>query len=975
MKMSVYKICLLIGMLSMFNIAEAQQFIGGVYYQDLTLTKENSPYIVTENLITAEGVHLAIEKDVEVLFEQDAGFRIKGSVEINGTAAEPVVFDVREATSEQWGGITLLEQSDQDTIPDIFNYALFTRSSGSVITTYNRDDLIIENCNFFNNSSYTIKLISSRNTIVRNNHLSYGSFGIYISSRAKTENVLLQNNVIDNFFSVGILILGQDALTARNMFRDNVISNCLYGIQIAGGEKTYSNTFQNNQLLYNEVGFFIYNGYNYLFNNVIFNNNYGVRFQGNQFSGGDENSLLGNLIFNNNDAVKFEEHCIHNTLESNRVLFNTRGLTLSQVSVQESGGNTVINNIFENNIEYDIRLHASPQDSIAYNSFASGDSLNFQLLDEFDQTAAYNWWGTSDTVIIENKIYDQLDDQELGRVLYQPVLDEPLNNMPPEPENVSKRLAYDSVIVSWDSVEAGIAGYRVYYNRLNTFQFEEVYEVTDANSFAIPGANIHAEIAVTTINDQANGNNDQQNMNESWFSFASMYPFAGNDTTICQGEVLEFIHATAFDYDSLLWISNGQGVLSDEDKLKANYLYDQQELEDQVVFKLHQYNDGILKEDSIKVEFVSLPEVFAGNDTIILVDSVLRTNQAVADYVDSVKWESTGDGYFENADSLTSLYHPGDEDIASGNLELIMSAYSHCGQYADTLMLTIRASFSISGSVMHDNTARGSIQLLAENSEDFRFMTEAVPDVNNEFFLPAVPEMETYLLYVPDKNSGYLPTYYVNKTRWENAYKIDIKADVHDMDIKLQKPGFILPLGQASIRGVINVSEPSGNIKPIVHLTDSSGRVLKWNIPNQNGFYSFNDIPYGNYRIGTEKAGVPYFLTALLTLTPDNQHEEIVNISIDGKNVKAEIQNQSHAAEVFPVLAEGKVNLRFNRDANSIMLRWLTLTGTNIRTQNLKNSKAGEIIELDIQDFTAGMYILEIRFANNNIQTKKILKQ
>lgn len=975
MKMSVFKIWFAIGMLSIFNIAGAQQFIGGVYYQDLTLTKENSPYIVTENLITAEGVHLAIEKDVEVLFEQDAGFRIKGSVEINGTAAEPVVFDVREATSEQWGGITLLEQSDQDTIPDIFNYALFTRSSGSVITTYNRDDLIIENCNFFNNSSYTIKLISSRNTIVRNNHLSYGSFGIYISSRAKTENVLLQNNVIDNFFSVGILILGQDALTARNMFRDNVISNCLYGIQIAGGEKTYSNTFQNNQLLYNEVGFYIYNGYNYLFNNIIFNNNYGVRFQGNQFSGGDENSLLGNLIFNNNDAVKFEEHCIHNTLESNRVLLNTRGLTLSQGSVQESGGNTIINNIFENNAEYDIRLHASPQDSIAYNSFASGDSVNFQLQDEFDQPAPYNWWGTADTVIIENKIYDQLDDQELGRVLYQPVLDEPLNNMLPEPENVSKRLAYDTVIVSWDSVETEIAGYRVYYNRLNTFQFEEVYEVTEANSFAIPGGSIHAEIAVTTINEQANGNNDQQNMNESWFSFASMYPFAGNDTTICQGEVLDFLHATAFDYDSLRWITNGLGVLSDESLLEANYLHDQEDLEKQRVFYLHQYTDGDLRRDSIKVEFVFIPEIFAGNDTIILADSAFRTNQAKAHHVDSLNWTTIGDGSFEYADSLISLYYPGEEDIASGNAELIMSAYSHCGFYTDTVMLTIRPSYSISGSVLHDNAATGRIKLIAENSEEFRFMTEATPDVHNKFFLPAVPEMETYLLYVPDKNSGYLPTYYVNKARWENAHKIDIKADVHDVDIKLQRPGFILPSGQASIRGVINVSEPSGNIKPIVHLTDSSGRILKWNIPNQNGFYSFNDIPYGNYRIGTEKAGVPYFLTALLTLTPDNQQEEIVNISIDGKNVKADIQNQSHAAQVFPVLAEGKVNLRFNRDANNIMLRWLTITGTNIRTQNIQSSMAGEIIKVDIHDFASGIYILEIRLGNKYFQTKKILKQ
>ncbi len=975
MQKSGLKIWLVICMLSAINIASAQQFIGGVYYQDLTLTKENSPYIVTENLITAEGVHLIIENDVEVLFEQDAGFKIKGSIDIQGTAAEPVIFDVREATSEQWGGITLLEQSVQDTIPDIFNYALFTRSSGSVITTYNRDDLVIENCNFFNNSSYTIKLISSTNTIVRNNHLSYGSFGIYISSRARTEDILLENNIIDNFFSAGILILGQDALTARNMFKDNVISNSLYGIQIAGGEKTYSNTFQNNQLIHNEVGFYIYNGYNHLIDNVIFDNNYGVRFQGNQLSGGDNNYLSGNLIFNNENAIMFEENCIKNIVDSNRILLNTRGLTLSSNSVEDAAGNTITNNIFEKNTEYDIRMYASPQDSISFNSFASVDSLNFQLLDEFDQPASDNWWGTSDTAIIEKKIYDQLDDEEMGRVLYQPVLEEPVNNMPPEPKNVSKRLAYDTVLVSWDSVETEIAGYRVYYNRLNTFQFEEVYEVTDTNSFALPGADIHAEIAVTTVNDQASGYNDQHNMNESWFSFASMYPFAGNDTTICQGEVLEFIHATAFDYDSVRWITNGQGVLSDEDKLKAKYLHDQQDLENNFVFKLHQYVNGEIREDSIKVEFVFLPEVFAGNDTIIFIDSVLRTNQAEADYVDSLRWNTNGDGFFEEADSLNSRYHPGSEDIDTGKAELILSAYSHCGQFTDTLTVTIRPSFSISGSIVHNSIAKGKLKVITENNEAFRLITETETNTSNEFFLPAVPEEEIHLLYIPENKSAYLPTYYVNKNRWEHAHKINVDGDVYDVDINPQKPHFQLPPGQASIGGVVNLIEPAGNIIPVIHLTDGSGRILQWDLPDQNGAYNFNNLPYGNYRIGTEKMGVPYFLTGLITLSPDNLEEEIVNISIDGKKVEADIQNTQNEVEVFPVIAKDKIHLRFNRDVNNILLRFYTLKGTSIKTQKLSSAASGEIIDIETRNLSSGMYILNIGIEDKIIETQKILKQ
>lgn len=45
-----------------------------------------------------------------------------------------------------------------------------------------------------------------------------------------------------------------------------------------------------------------------------------------------------------------------------------------------------------------------------------------------DINASYNWWGTTDTAIIEDNIYDFNEDFRLGKVIYQPILSNPISN-------------------------------------------------------------------------------------------------------------------------------------------------------------------------------------------------------------------------------------------------------------------------------------------------------------------------------------------------------------------------------------------------------------------------------------------------------------------------------------------------------------------------------------------------------------------
>jgi parallel beta-helix repeat protein len=82
------------------------------------------------------------------------------------------------------------------------------------------------------------------------------------------------------------------------------------------------------------------------------------------------------------------------------------------VSLDGSPMPTIINNNIEENSNYNLRMKPGVQVNIA---------------------SAYNWWGTTDTATIDQKIYDYNDDFDLSKVNYTPFLTEPNPQAMPDP--------------------------------------------------------------------------------------------------------------------------------------------------------------------------------------------------------------------------------------------------------------------------------------------------------------------------------------------------------------------------------------------------------------------------------------------------------------------------------------------------------------------------------------------------------------
>ncbi|MFN8332843.1 MAG: CotH kinase family protein [Saprospiraceae bacterium] len=76
--------------------------------ENTTLTASCSPYIASGNVFVKQGIHLVVEKGVEIRFPAGSSLFVNGDIQINGTPLDPVLIRAI-SDSVHWGGIFLQE--------------------------------------------------------------------------------------------------------------------------------------------------------------------------------------------------------------------------------------------------------------------------------------------------------------------------------------------------------------------------------------------------------------------------------------------------------------------------------------------------------------------------------------------------------------------------------------------------------------------------------------------------------------------------------------------------------------------------------------------------------------------------------------------------------------------------------------------------------------------------------------------------
>lgn len=349
----------------------------GIINSDTTWTKANSPYTLTGPVAINTGVTLTIQPGVTVNLN---GYyiQVNGTLVARGSSTDNIYFNEGTLASTQNsnsnGPITFNQDSGK------WNEQT---GSGSIIENAVLQGLyiLINDASPKINNNTIIGGITAEGSSIISNNIVDGGIG------AASGSPIIFNNIITNSPSAGLPTTGIGIGQSNAVVFNNTISGCYTGISVSGENPIISNNFVSN----GKIGI-----------NVDLHNGGSVTVKKNLISG---NSIAGVQILGGSPLIK------DNTITNNSV-----GIIV--------------------NYEYGVYFQnftPIPNPSIVNNNVYANSNYNFKsgISNNIDVTS--NWWGTTDQSAINQSIYDNKNDFNVGKVNFVPFVAEANSQAAPDP--------------------------------------------------------------------------------------------------------------------------------------------------------------------------------------------------------------------------------------------------------------------------------------------------------------------------------------------------------------------------------------------------------------------------------------------------------------------------------------------------------------------------------------------------------------
>ncbi len=980
-----------IALLGFTVLADGQVYVGGELTENTIFIPANNPYIVTQDLIVPKNITLTILPGVEMQFEYGTSLIANGTLVAMGTKAQKIQFlpKIPVTLPAQWNGLvfnnssTLLGSDSSYSSGSVLSDAVISNASYSV-TLADFTSLLIENTRI-SMCSFGIYLKESGYNIIRSCDFKDCNFGIFLASGYTNPGNKIYLNNIRSCLDVGIFINSSAEQSSYNLIKDNHIDACNIGLHIGNYNNNGEahNTVSGNSFVGNKDAIKLFQQLNTISNNYFILNRGGVSCWESGYNTISQNLFSRNFL----NAITLSAGSSYNNITNNAISYNGGGISIKPDSSRNSLNNNCIYNTLTHNRDFSIQFQNISQGPVQFNNIAqNSDFQSFKNLSDNHIHAEYNYWGSTSETTIDSIIFDLYDVPEQGEVYYRPVLDKILTIAPvPPPDHVIKQRIGNDIVISWDSVAiTDLRGYNVYYGSTDNITYQ--HKILNGLDTTINMGNfpIDDTLVVTAFDFQSDGRNDQTEGYESDFAFAYQAPYAGPDTAICFSSVYSITRSTSFDYENLTWSTSGDGLFNDIHILNPIYSPGPQDyLKGYAYLYLNDAMAEMPYTDVAYITFLNAPEVYAGSDTTIIVDSALFLKTAAASGYNSVKWSSVGDGTF-NSDTISNpLYFPGPADIVAGEVTLTFEGFSFCGSTSDQVLLTIAPGYSIEGRI-HAGAAlapNSSISVFSLEQGSIRPVRAEYMAADGAFEIRGLLAGTYYLYAIPDKTESpeYLPTYFFNDIRWGNAHKLELSANTYDVDIDLARTLETFPTGEGSIRGYCT-SEPGVICTDVtILLYDKQMKnILDWLLVRKGNNFNFRNLPFGEYVLSGEKTGSIPFYSGRIVLSasqPDIENIELVCTPAGYKfSVPGNLTPESTppVLAVFPNPVNDRLFISGLSDFSACSIRVYDSQGRVLIFQHDLNSTDNNSLLLG--QLPSGFYSIEIWKNDNCLLRQKLIK-
>ncbi|HNX78316.1 MAG TPA: gliding motility-associated C-terminal domain-containing protein, partial [Prolixibacteraceae bacterium] len=255
-------------------------------------------------------------------------------------------------------------------------------------------------------------------------------------------------------------------------------------------------------------------------------------------------------------------------------------------------------------------------------------------------------------------------------------------------------------------------------------------------------------------------------------------PFAGNDTTICEGSALLLSKTKVSPFARVLWSTSGTGTFKDPDTANPTYIPGVMDIMNgKVMLTLKAFTDCASASDYMMVSISAKPKLSAGADFAVCSGEEITIDQATAENVAGIKWTTTGKGTLTTTAFLATRYKPAAGE--TGVVSFILSANGKDGcsaaKLTDTLKVTIYEPLQVlaSGDISILKNYTTILSAVASNGSGFYYFSWQPPDQvqagnSNVTETKALTASTSFVVTVTDDKRGCVARDTVNVTVKDN---------------------------------------------------------------------------------------------------------------------------------------------------------------------------------------------------------------
>ena len=322
---------------------------------------------------------------------------------------------------------------------------------------------------------------------------------------------------------------------------------------------------------------------------------------------------------------------------------------------------------------------------------------------------------------------------------------------------------------------------------------------------------------------------------------------------------------------------------------------------------------------------------------------------------------------------------------AAGNYLVVMNAVdtAYCTSiYYTTVAVYMFGTNTLNGRVYAGITTTTDCQVQLygqEQSGSLTLVQTVVPDSANYYIFSAVPSGFYRILAFPDPGTSasslYLPTYYGDTYLWENANAIMLGYPQNPYDIHLVAYDSIGG-GVGSITGQIIAGGKTVLLaNQEVLLFNEQGIPVRWTFTNAQGYYSFGELPYGNYEVHPNMTGINT-VPVYVQLSPGSPNAT-VNMTVHGNTVTGIPSNPpaSLLTELYPNPVTGLLFYTLNaKEGNEIIIEILNASGIRAWVGKEVIFSGSQVHTIDVSQLARGIYFLRLINSQGKVSGRKFVK-